>query len=151
MLLYIVTYKEDNALTYEQTFNQPISSSSLFSFSRIFSSLFLPREKKSRPEFSPAPPQLEMRTLLTFAWNITSDLPPTAQPNFGHFSFRRIRFLGFHDRDTKAYRFHMRSVHERGGDGVAGSLGSASAAEDLHECRTVDGGGCECALLLRVV
>lgn len=58
--------------------------------------------------------------------------PARGQPHLRHLPLSRIRLLGFHDVHFEADGFHVWSVDESGGDGVARALGLAGMAEDLH-------------------
>lgn len=70
----------------------------------------------------------------TLPRNITSNSPPTTQPNPRHLPLRGIRLLRLEivdDPQTDA--FHMRSVYQRWRHGMTGALGLAGLFEHLHQ------------------
>lgn len=77
----------------------------------------------------------------TYSLNISGNSPPTAEFNFGNLPHGRIRFFRLHRADFETHGFHLGTVHQRGGDGVAGASRHAWVAQDLHQgC----GGGGSC-------
>lgn len=86
--------------------------------------------------------------VVPLAGDVRRDRPSGRQPDSGRLALARVGLLGARDADLEADALALRGedLREGRGDGVAGSLGFAAAAEDLVECCALGRGRREGAL-----